>query len=226
MLAGRAFRKALASRDPFRKSGDSDSDSDSERDSRNAEKRSAGAARALTGWGAALALRGDAALASAARRRDASLASRSRENISDVSDADVAFAVSASEAAALAAAASEKYRAALELETNSDSDSDDDESHFSIFTAETRARAFTDWGDALRLAARAAASALAATSGPGFEPGRGQEFESVFDAARLPPPGECWARAEACYEEAMRWDAEGCGEDARRGLRACAEAFR
>ena len=226
VLAGRAFRKALASRDPFRKSGDSDSDSDSERDSRNAEKRSAGAARALTGWGAALALRGDAALASAARRRDASLASRSRENISDVSDADVAFAVSASEAAALAAAASEKYRAALELETNSDSDSDDDESHFSIFTAETRARAFTDWGDALRLAARAAASALAATSGPGFEPGRGQEFESVFDAARLPPPGECWARAEACYEEAMRWDAEGCGEDARRGLRACAEAFR
>ena len=128
----------------------------------------------------------------------------------------------------LAAAASEKYRAALELETNSDSDSDDDEKsrHFSIFTAETRARAFTDWGDALRLAARAAASALAATSGPGFEPGRGQEFESVFDAARLPPPGECWARAEACYEEAMRWDAEGCGEDARRGLRACAEAFR
>ena len=226
VLAGRAFRKALASRDPFRKSGDSDSDSDSERDSRNAEKRSAGAARALTGWGAALALRGDAALASAARRRDASLASRSRENISDVSDADVAFAVSASEAAALAAAASEKYRAALELETNSDSDSDDDESHFSIFTAETRARAFTDWGDALRLAARAAASALAATSGPGFEPRRGQEFESVFDAARLPPPGECWARAEACYEEAMRWDAEGCGEDARRGLRACAEAFR
>ena len=80
VLAGRAFRKALASRDPFRKSGDSDSDSDSERDSRNAEKRSAGA-RALTGWGAALALRGDAALASAARRRDASLASRSRENI-------------------------------------------------------------------------------------------------------------------------------------------------
>ena len=226
VLAGRAFRKALASRDPFRKSGDSDSDSDSERDSRNAEKRSAGAARALTGWGAALALRGDAALASAARRRDASLASRTRENISDVSDADVAFAVSASEAAALAAAASEKYRAALELETNSDSESDDDESHFSIFTAETRARAFTDWGDALRLAARAAASALAATSGPGFEPGRGQEFESVFDAARLPPPGECWARAEACYEEAMRWDAEGCGEDARRGLRACAEAFR
>ena len=71
-----------------------------------------------------------------------------------------------------------------------------------------------------------AASALAATSGPGFEPGRGQEFESVFDAARLPPPGECWARAEACYEEALRWDAEGCGEDARRGLRACAEAFR
>ena len=48
----------------------------------------------------------------------------------------------------------------------------------------------------------------------------------MFDAARLPPPGECWARAEACYEEAMRWDAEGCGEDARRGLRACAEAFR
>ena len=228
VLAGRAFRKTLASRDPF-KGSERDSDSDSERDSRNAENRSANAARALTGWGAALALRGDAALASAARRRDASLASQTRENKNknNVTDADVAFAVSASEAAALAAAASEKYRAALELDasSDSDSDSDDDESRF-IFTAETRARAFTDWGDALRLAARAAASALAATSGPGFEPGRGQEFVSVFDAARLPPPGECWARAEACYEEALRWDAEGCGEDARRGLRACAEAFR
>jgi hypothetical protein len=229
VLAGRAFRKTLASRsDPF-KGSERDSDSDSERDSRNAENRSAGAARALTGWGAALALRGDAALASASRRRDASLASQTRENKNknNVTDADVAFAVSASEAAALAAAASEKYRAALELDagSDSDSDSDDDESRF-VFTAETRARAFTDWGDALRLAARAAASALAATSGPGFEPGRGQEFVSVFDAARLPPPGECWARAEACYEEALRWDAEGCGEDARRGLRACAEAFR
>ncbi len=228
VLAGRAFRKTLASRDPF-KGSERDSDLDSEREmpKRNAEKRSAGAARALTGWGAALALRGDAALASASRRRDASLASRTRENKNEnnVTDADVAYAVSASEAAALAAAASEKYRAALELDASSDSDSENDESRF-VFTAETRARAFTDWGDALRLAARAAASALAATSGPGFEPGRGQEFESVFDAARLPPPGECWARAEACYEEALRWDAEGCGEDARRGLRACAEAFR
>ena len=226
VLAGRAFRKTLASRVPFEGSErDSDSDSEREMPKRNAEKRSAGAARALTGWGAALALRGDAALASASRRRDASLASRTKaENKSenDVTDADVAYAVSASEAAALAAAASEKYRAALELESEN---SENDESRF-VFTAETRARAFTDWGDALRLAARAAASALAATSGPGFEPGRGQEFVSVFDAARLPPPGECWARAEACYEEALRWDAEGCGEDARRGLRACAEAFR
>ena len=230
VLAGRAFRKALASRDSSAGSGDSDSDS--ERDSGNAEKKSAGAARALTGWGAALALRGDAALASASRRRDASLASRTGEknnsNTSNTSDADVAYAVSGSEGAALAAAARGKYRAALERDASSDLDLETRQRRIAR-AASTRARAFTDWGDALRLAARAAASALAATSGasgPGFEPGRGQEFVSVFDAARLPPPGECWARAEACYEEALRWDAEGCGEDARRGLRACAEAFR
>ena len=92
---------------------------------------------------------------------------------------------------------------------------------FSIFTA-SRARARSRIGATLRPPPRAAPRRPPSR----FEPGRGQEFESVFDAARLPPPGECWARAEACYEEAMRWDAEGCGEDARRGLRACAEAFR
>ena len=109
-----------------------------------------------------------------------------------------AFAVSASEAAALAAAASEKYRAALEL--------DEDETFTSVasatksssdgcFTAETRARAFVDWGDALRLAASASADALAASSGAGFEAERGEAF--FFDAARLPPPGRNFGSCQA-----------------------------
>ena len=166
-------------------------------------------------------------MASASRRRDASLASQTRENKNknNVTDADVAFAVSASEAAALAAAASEKYRAALELDADARASDEENDANPTVpcFTAETRARAFLDWGDALRLAARASGEALAASSSPGFESGRGPGF---FDAARMPPPGECWARAEACYDEALRWDREGCGEDALRGLRACEEAFR
>ena len=211
MLAGRAFRDALArcaaSRDP--------------RDVRDDSKHtpSAGAARALTGWGAALALRGGAALESALTRR------RSASAFDDVASETEAFAVSASEAAALAAAASEKYRAALELDADARASDEENDANPTVpcFTAETRARAFLDWGDALRLAARASGEALAASSSPGFESGRGPGF---FDAARMPPPGECWARAEACYDEALRWDREGCGEDALRGLRACEEAFR
>ena len=211
VLAGRAFRDALArcaaSRDP--------------RDVRDDSKHtpSAGAARALTGWGAALALRGGAALESALTRR------RSASAFDDVASETEAFAVSASEAAALAAAASEKYRAALELDADARASDEENDANPTVpcFTAETRARAFLDWGDALRLAARASGEALAASSSPGFESGRGPGF---FDAARMPPPGECWARAEACYDEALRWDREGCGEDALRGLRACEEAFR
>ena len=210
VLAGRAFRKALAL------SSSPDDDEETRRTdggmkkTRARKKKSRGAARALTGWGAALALRGSVVLESAKN------ASSAR-----------AFAVSASEAAALAAAASEKYRAALELdedETFTSAASATKSSSDGCFTAETRARAFVDWGDALRLAASASAEALAASSGAGFEAERGEAF--FFDAARLPPPGECWARAEACYREAARWDDEGCGEDARRGLRSCEDAFR
>ena len=210
VLAGRAFRKALAlssSRDDDEETRRTDGGM---KKTRARKKKSRGAARALTGWGAALALRGSVVLESAKN------ASSAR-----------AFAVSASEAAALAAAASEKYRAALELdedETFTSAASATKSSSDGCFTAETRARAFVDWGDALRLAASASADALAASSGAGFEAERGEAF--FFDAARLPPPGECWARAEACYREAARWDDEGCGEDARRGLRACEDAFR
>jgi hypothetical protein len=208
VLAGRAFRKALAlssSRDDEKEARGTDGGM------RRLQKTSRGAARALTGWGAALALRGSVVLQSAKN------ASSAR-----------AFAVSASEAAALAAAASEKYRAALELDEDETSTSDaatkSDVSN-GCFTASARARLFVDWGDALRLAASASADALAASSAPGFEPGApGEAF--FFDTQRLPPPGECWARAEACYREAERWDDEGCGSDARRGLRACEDAFR
>ena len=206
VLAGRAFRKALA----LSSSRDDDEEARRTDGQMTRARKSRGAARALTGWGAALALRGSVVLESAKN------ASSAR-----------AFAVSASEAAALAAAASEKYRAALELdedETFTSAASATKSSSDGCFTAETRARAFVDWGDALRLAASASADALAASSGAGFEAERGEAF--FFDAARLPPPGECWARAEACYREAARWDDEGCGEDARRGLRACEDAFR
>ena len=206
VLAGRAFRKALA----LSSSRDDDEETRRTDGQMTRARKSRGAARALTGWGAALALRGSVVLESAKN------ASSAR-----------AFAVSASEAAALAAAASEKYRAALELdedETFTSAASATKSSSDGCFTAETRARAFVDWGDALRLAASASADALAASSGAGFEAERGEAF--FFDAARLPPPGECWARAEACYREAARWDDEGCGEDARRGLRACEDAFR
>ena len=210
VLAGRAFRKALAL-------SSSRLDDEEARGTDGGvtrlQKTNRGAARALTGWGAALALRGSVVLQSAKN------ASSAR-----------AFAVSASEAASLAAAASEKYRAALELDedetetSTSESATKTDVSN-GCFTASARARLFVDWGDALRLAASASADALAASSAPGFEPGApGEAF--FFDTQRLPPPGECWARAEACYREAERWDDEGCGSDARRGLRACEDAFR
>ena len=208
VLAGRAFRKALA----LSSSRDDDEEARvTDGGMRRLQKTSRGAARALTGWGAALALRGSVVLQSAKN------ASSAR-----------AFAVSASEAASLAAAASEKYRAALELDEDETSTSDaatkSDVSN-GCFTASARARLFVDWGDALRLAASASADALAASSAPGFEPeAPGEAF--FFDTQRLPPPGECWARAEACYREAERWDDEGCGSDARRGLRACEDAFR
>ena len=208
VLAGRAFRKALAlssSRDDEKEARGTDGGM------RRLQKTNRGAARALTGWGAALALRGSVVLQSAKN------ASSAR-----------AFAVSASEAASLAAAASEKYRAALELDEDETSTSESaitQSSPNGCFTASARARLFVDWGDALRLAASASADALAASSAPGFEPGApGEAF--FFDTQRLPPPGECWARAEACYREAERWDDEGCGSDARRGLRACEDAFR
>ena len=168
----------------------------------------------MTGWGAALALRGSVVLQSAKNARPSARA----------------FAVSASEAASLAAAASEKYRAALELDedetetSKSESATKSDVSN-GCFTASARARLFVDCGDALRLAASASADALAASSAPGFEP-EAPEEAFFFDTQRLPPPGECWARAEACYREAERWDDEGCGSDARRGLRACEDAFR
>jgi hypothetical protein len=210
VLAGRAFRKALALSSSRL---DDEEARGTDGGMRRLQKTNRGAARALTGWGAALALRGSVVLQSAKN------ASSAR-----------AFAVSASEAASLAAAASEKYRAALELDedetetSKSESATKTDVSN-GCFTASARARLFVDWGDALRLAASASADALAASSAPGFEPGApGEAF--FFDTQRLPPPGECWARAEACYREAERWDDEGCGSDARRGLRACEDAFR
>ena len=213
VLAGRAFRNALAL-------------SSSRLDEKEArgtdggvtrlQKTNRGAARALTGWGAALALRGSVVLQSAKNARSSPRA----------------FAVSASEAASLAAAASEKYRAALELDEDETETSTSESatitfssSNDGCFTNSARARLFVDWGDALRLAASASADALFASSAPGFEPeAPGEAF--FFDTQRLPPPGECWARAEACYREAERWDDEGCGSDARRGLRACEDAFR
>ncbi len=211
VLAGRAFRKALA----LSSSRDDDEEARvTDGGMRRLQKTSRGAARALTGWGAALALRGSVVLQSAKNARPSARA----------------FAVSASEAASLAAAASEKYRAALELDedetetSKSESATKSDVSN-GCFTASARARLFVDWGDALRLAASASADALAASSAPGFEP-EAPEEAFFFDTQRLPPPGECWARAEACYREAERWDDEGCGSDARRGLRACEDAFR
>ena len=211
VLAGRAFRKALA----LSSSRDDDEEARvTDGGMRRLQKTKRGAARALTGWGAALALRGSVVLQSAKNARPSARA----------------FAVSASEAASLAAAASEKYRAALELDedetetSKSESATKSDVSNV-CFTASARARLFVDWGDALRLAASASADALAASSAPGFEP-EAPEEAFFFDTQRLPPPGECWARAEACYREAERWDDEGCGSDARRGLRACEDAFR
>jgi hypothetical protein len=124
VLAGRAFRKALAlssSRDDEKEARGTDGGM------RRLQKTNRGAARALTGWGAALALRGSVVLQSAKN------ASSAR-----------AFAVSASEAASLAAAASEKYRAALELDEDETSTSDvgDEIGCFKRMFHRVRSRAF------------------------------------------------------------------------------------
>ena len=185
--AGRGFRRA--------------------RTAAEAAGRAEGAARALVGWGAALALRGRLAR--------------------ETGGGDGAGAV---EAAALAAAASEKYRVALEPDSDSasasgsapDSDSDSDSGSRDSgserrMSAAARAGAYLDWGDALRLAAEASAEAARASA-------RGGSARSSA-AGGLAPPGESWARAERCYAEAAKLDPEGAGDAAARGAAACAEAF-
>lgn len=181
VLAGRAFRAALST-------------------TTSSNDNSKGVGRALCGWGAALALRGQMVYQSGS---------------------------GAAEAAALAAAASEKYRAALEsdADTMSGSDGNDEsltqETPVGTFTAQQRSRAFLDWGDALRLAADASSLALKKSSR------KGNQSEKNVNINSLSPPGECWSRAEACYEEAMRWDREGGIRDAaERGREACRDAFR
>ena len=183
--AGRGFRRA--------------------RTAAEAAGRAEGAARALVGWGAALALRGRLAR--------------------ETGGGDGAGAV---EAAALAAAASEKYRVALEPDSDSasasepepapesDSGSRDSGSERRM-SAAARAGAYLDWGDALRLAAEASAEAARASA-------RGGSARSSA-AGGLAPPGESWARAERCYAEAAKLDPEGAGDAAARGAAACAEAL-
>ena len=121
MLAGRSFRRALTAASAMGPDRGGDR----------------GVTRALTGWGAALALRARMA--------------------SDAAGFDGFGAGSpgfAAEAAALAAAASEKYRAALQSPFVVDGG----------MSATARAAVFMDWGDALRLAA---ASAEASGGGGG-----------------------------------------------------------
>jgi tetratricopeptide (TPR) repeat protein len=172
-----------------------------------------GSSRALCGWGSALALRGQMAYQTSA------LVS----------------------AAALACAACEKYRSALELDAD-DTGVQSVESvntstggyvttreATSSFTVQSKAAAFLDWGDALQLAAKASSKALTESRRNGFNTGADAENGYVQLVANLPSPGECWSKAELCYEQAARWDTQPGGEisdAAARGARACRDATR
>jgi hypothetical protein len=119
VLAGRAFRKALASRRSFQRIGSRFGFGFGTRlEKCRKEKRGRRARAHRLGRGAGAPRRRGVGVGVAAARRVSRVANARKTKTKTRSDADVAFAVSASEAAALAAAASEKYRAALELDAD------------------------------------------------------------------------------------------------------------
>ena len=160
--------------------------------------RAEGAARALVGWGAALALRGRLAR--------------------ETGGGDGAGAV---EAAALAAAASEKYRVALEPDSalqigvgialpplEGAGIARLGLGRLRTPGAAARAGAYLDWGDALRLAAEASAEAARASA-------RGGSARSSAAKRFAPPRRESWARAGGTLPS--RWRPGGARKPQGRG---------
>ena len=154
-LAWRSFEDLATS--------DSDSDSERARDGPRLEqvREKRGRARGA-GWGAALALRGDAALASAARRRRVSRVAACSKTFQTFQTPTRVRGFGPGGGGARGGKLGEGRGA--RARDWSDSDSDDDDRHFSIFTAETRARAFTDTG-ATRCVSPRAPTPLAALGG-------------------------------------------------------------
>ena len=166
VMAGRSFRRALVTSDgPGIEPA-----------------TSPGATRALTGWGAALALRG--------------------RMVFEAGDPE-----SSAEAAALALAASEKYRAALNTPFAREETAPENGSPGPSFDASQRAGTLMDWGDALRLAGEATRDAETA----------GLRTEA--------PASDFFAQAIDAFEDALKCDPEGCGDEAGRLAAACEDAM-